>query len=149
MSANDRQIGGDHYRKKAGVQHWDYAISKQMDLFQYVVTKYVERWRDKNGIADLEKALHYLEKYIETVKADIEVKPIVPFNTMAHEILKNIKPLNNPLYEKAKEDYEKSARLRREHVEAEQAKWAKQAAHTEPQPTGMHHPFGYCADDED
>ena len=29
------------------------------------VVKYVTRWRDKNGVADLRKAIHYLELLIE------------------------------------------------------------------------------------
>jgi hypothetical protein len=29
------------------------------------VVKYVTRWRDKNGVADLKKAIHYLELLIE------------------------------------------------------------------------------------
>ncbi len=66
MSANDRQVGGDHYRKNGSTtQHWDYAIQKKFDIFQYQITKYVERWKDKNGVGDLEKAKHFLEKYIE------------------------------------------------------------------------------------
>lgn len=73
MKANDRQIGGDHYRKKGTeLQHWDYAEMKGYDKFQYVISKYLERWRDKNGIVDLEKAQHYLEKYIEIEKAKHE-----------------------------------------------------------------------------
>lgn len=68
-SANERQVGGDHYRRNGTeVQHWDYAVMKNLDMFQYQITKYVERWRDKNGIIDLEKAQHFLEKYIEVEK---------------------------------------------------------------------------------
>ncbi len=67
--ANDRQVGGEHYRKHSTeIQHWDYATLKKFDFFQYQITKYVERWRDKNGIKDLEKAAHFLEKYIEVEK---------------------------------------------------------------------------------
>jgi hypothetical protein len=68
MRANDRQIGGDHYKKagKTGEEHWD----RQYRLFGpgYFVgcsTKYIERYKDKNGKADLEKALHFIEKLIE------------------------------------------------------------------------------------
>lgn len=63
--ANDRQVGGEHYRifKK---QHWDFAAEMQMDYFQGAITKYICRWKFKNGVQDLEKALHYLQKYIET-----------------------------------------------------------------------------------
>lgn len=64
MGANEYQVGGEHY-KKGKIQHWDYAASNNFDYFQGQVTKYVSRWKDKNGIQDLEKAKHFLEKYIE------------------------------------------------------------------------------------
>lgn len=67
-SANDRQVDGDHYKKhgKTGEQHWD----RQYRIFGpgYFIgcaTKYVERYRDKNGLRDLEKAKHFIEKLIE------------------------------------------------------------------------------------
>jgi hypothetical protein len=65
--ANDRQVGGNHYRAVEGEQHWDRAARLQWDIFQYQVTKYVERWKRKGGAQDLKKALHFLEKYIELV----------------------------------------------------------------------------------
>jgi hypothetical protein len=69
--ANDRQVGGDHYKGARDViQHWDYAWKKEFDPFQYQITKYVERWKLKNGIQDLEKARHFLDKYIELAKED-------------------------------------------------------------------------------
>lgn len=64
MSANDRQVAGEHYRKTK-IQHWDFAAANDFDYFQGQITKYVTRWKNKNGIADLEKAKHFLEKYIE------------------------------------------------------------------------------------
>lgn len=64
MKSNERQIGGDHY--KSSIQHWDYVIANDLDYFQAQITKYVTRWKKKNGIKDLEKAQHFLEKYIET-----------------------------------------------------------------------------------
>lgn len=75
MAANDHQVGGDHYRKHSSeIQHWDYAELKQFDKWQYQITKYVERWKDKNGILDLEKARHFLDKYIEVEKRKLENK---------------------------------------------------------------------------
>ncbi len=62
--ANDRQVAGDHY-KTDGLQHWDMVQMFELDYFQGQITKYLFRWRKKNGIEDLQKALHYLEKYIE------------------------------------------------------------------------------------
>lgn len=69
--ANDRQVGGDHYKKagETGEEHWDRVSRLGLDYFQGCITKYVERWRDKGGVQDLEKARHYLDKYIEEVEA--------------------------------------------------------------------------------
>jgi Protein of unknwon function (DUF3310) len=64
---NTRQVGGSHYGLGA-VQHWDIVARFKLDYFQGQITKYVMRWRDKNGIEDLEKAAHYLEKYIAVEK---------------------------------------------------------------------------------
>lgn len=65
--ANKRQVGGDHYRKNV-LEHWDIVALTGLDYYQGNITKYVMRWRDKGGIQDLEKARHYLEKYIELEK---------------------------------------------------------------------------------
>ena len=64
-NANKTQIGGDHY-KKGGEEHWD----RQWRLygrgyFVGCITKYVERYHLKNGLEDLKKAHHFLDKLIE------------------------------------------------------------------------------------
>lgn len=65
MNVNDYQVGGDHYRVN-GVeyQHWDLAADLGFDYFQGVITKYLDRWKFKNGAEDLKKAQHYLAKYL-------------------------------------------------------------------------------------
>jgi hypothetical protein len=63
MSANDKQVAGNHYA--APIQHWDYVVANELDYFQAQITKYVTRWKKKNGLVDLQKAQHFLEKYIE------------------------------------------------------------------------------------
>lgn len=68
MKANERQVGGDHYKKSA-IQHWDWSAASDHDGFQYSITKYVDRWKRKDGLKDLRKALHHLEKYIEMIMA--------------------------------------------------------------------------------
>lgn len=60
-TANDRQVGGTHYQANE-YQHWDFVTDLRLPYLLGVATKYVSRWRDKNGVEDLEKALHYLEK---------------------------------------------------------------------------------------
>jgi len=60
MEPNDMQIGGTHYRIK--YQHWDYVCDVKMPYLLACATKYVSRWRDKNGVEDLRKSMHYLAK---------------------------------------------------------------------------------------
>jgi Protein of unknwon function (DUF3310). len=60
----DTQVGGDHYRSK-GIQPVEYAHANKLGFFEGSVVKYVTRWRDKGGIADLEKARHFLAILIE------------------------------------------------------------------------------------
>jgi len=62
--ANAKQVGGSHYRGKV-VQPWDYIVANNLGYLEGNIIKYVTRWKDKNGMQDLEKALHYLQKLIE------------------------------------------------------------------------------------
>lgn len=66
-NANKTQIGGDHYKSADGVgeEHWDRVNRLGLDYFQACITKYVERCWKKNGIQDLLKAQHFIQKYIE------------------------------------------------------------------------------------
>jgi hypothetical protein len=66
MSANSKQVGGDHYKFTEGMQPWDLFGP---EFLMGNAMKYIVRWRKKNGVADLEKAKHYAEKLIEVVKA--------------------------------------------------------------------------------
>jgi methyl coenzyme M reductase subunit C-like uncharacterized protein (methanogenesis marker protein 7) len=78
MGANDRQVGGTHYNPGSQLQHWDLVDIYGWDYYQGMITKYVMRWRDKNGIEDLEKAAHYLEKYLEIVRRKDQTKGASP-----------------------------------------------------------------------
>lgn len=62
---NNRQIGGDHYQ--TGSQHWDLIARNNIPYLEGCATKYVTRWRKKDGRKDLEKALHYIDKAISLV----------------------------------------------------------------------------------
>lgn len=72
MSADDRQVGGDHYKSKA-IRPWD-AMRAWMTPEEFRgylrgnVIKYTARCNDKGGVQDLEKARHYLDKLIEEVR---------------------------------------------------------------------------------
>lgn len=64
MSADDKQVGGSHYKDKC-IQPWDYIVANGMGYLEGNVVKYVSRYKDKNGVEDLKKARHYLDKLIE------------------------------------------------------------------------------------
>lgn len=64
VSANDVQVGGSHYKGKA-IQPWDFIAGNGMGYLEGNVVKYVSRWKEKNGLDDLRKARHYLDKLIE------------------------------------------------------------------------------------
>lgn len=64
MQANNKQIDGNHYKDKA-IQPWDYITSNNLGYLEGNIVKYVSRWKDKGGYADLKKAQHYLEKLLE------------------------------------------------------------------------------------
>ena len=63
-TANDTQVGGQHYKVKTN-QPWDYIAANGLGYFEGNIVKYVTRWRDKGGVDDLRKARHYLDKLIE------------------------------------------------------------------------------------
>jgi hypothetical protein len=63
-SALNTQVGGSHYRDK-GIQPIIYIHANDLGFCEGNVVKYVTRWREKNGVADLKKAIHYLELLIE------------------------------------------------------------------------------------
>lgn len=64
MSANEIQIGGDHYKTQA-IQPWDFIALNNLGYLEGCVVKYVSRHAKKGGIEDLNKAKHYLDKLIE------------------------------------------------------------------------------------
>ena len=65
--ANKRQVGGNHYQ--TSIQHWDYVVANDIPYLEAQVIKYLTRWRKKNGMEDVYKAKHYLDKLIEVEEA--------------------------------------------------------------------------------
>ncbi len=64
FDALTKQVAGTHY-KDLPIQPVEYIHANAIGYFEGNVIKYVSRWRKKNGIADLEKAKHYIELLIE------------------------------------------------------------------------------------
>lgn len=58
------QVGGSHY-KNFKIQPVDFCMQNELDTCQSAVIKYVCRFRQKNGIEDLQKAKHYIDLLID------------------------------------------------------------------------------------
>ena len=59
-----KQVGGDHYRKME-IQPIEFICRNKIGFAEGCVIKYVCRYRHKDGLHDLEKAIHTLELLID------------------------------------------------------------------------------------
>jgi len=64
MSSLDKQVDGDHY-KSLPIQPIEFIHANNIPFCEANAIKYLCRWKNKNGLADLEKAKHYIELLIE------------------------------------------------------------------------------------
>lgn len=71
VSAFDKQVSGEHYKNK-GIQPIIYIHANGLGFCEGNVVKYVTRHRQKNGRADIEKAIHYLELLLELEYSNVQ-----------------------------------------------------------------------------
>ena len=69
VDVDTKQVGGAHYKDKA-IQPWTYMeanFTKEefTGFLQGNAFKYLARYKEKNGVEDLKKAIHYIEKLIQ------------------------------------------------------------------------------------
>lgn len=64
---SDRQIGGSHY-KHFKIQPIEYCQVNELGYCESNVVKYVSRWKYKNGVEDLKKAIHNIQLLIEMIE---------------------------------------------------------------------------------
>jgi hypothetical protein len=70
--ASETQVGGSHYTDKT-IQPWT-AMESWMTPEEFEgflrgnVIKYIARYREKDGLKDVLKAKHYLEKLLECLE---------------------------------------------------------------------------------
>lgn len=64
MNSLTQQKGGSHY-VDLPIQPVQFIAANGWDFFSANILKYITRWRSKNGVGDLEKALHYAHLRIE------------------------------------------------------------------------------------
>jgi hypothetical protein len=68
MKSFKKQVGGNHY-KKYKIQPVEFIIKNNIGFVEGNVIKYILRFKDKGGIADLKKAKHYIELLIDSTKS--------------------------------------------------------------------------------
>ncbi len=64
MSSLHKQIDGNHYQKM-GIQPWEIIEKNRLDYFEGAALKYLLRWKEKDGVIDLDKIVHYIERIKE------------------------------------------------------------------------------------
>lgn len=64
MSALDIQIGGSHYRNK-GLQPIELIVALNLNFIEGNIVKYITRYKEKNGVQDIMKCIHYSQLAIE------------------------------------------------------------------------------------
>lgn len=60
MSALKKQIAGNHYSYFV-IQPIEFITQNNLPFIEGNVIKYVCRWKEKGGVEDLDKAIHYIE----------------------------------------------------------------------------------------
>lgn len=60
----DVQVGGGHYKTFA-IQPVEFLHANNIPFIEGNCIKYLMRWREKNGVQDLEKVKHYIDLLIE------------------------------------------------------------------------------------
>jgi hypothetical protein len=60
---NDYQVAGNHYQTKDKYQLWDLITDINLNFLLANAIKYIYRCKNKNGLQDLEKAKHYIDKF--------------------------------------------------------------------------------------
>jgi len=63
------QIGGGHY-KKLKIQPVEYIHANNLPFIEGSIVKYITRWKDKGGKADLEKIKHFVDLLIKLEKLE-------------------------------------------------------------------------------
>jgi len=91
MSALDKQVGGEHYKKYV-IQPIEFFIANNIPYAEAAIIKYVLRYQDKNGIEDLEKAKHLIEILIEDLKSLDKVQNTFNEIKICRDTPDNLKP---------------------------------------------------------
>jgi len=62
-----QQVGGDHYTKMQ-IQPVEYITANELTFLEGCIVKYISRWRNKDGIKDLNKIKQCVDLIIKLEK---------------------------------------------------------------------------------
>lgn len=82
MKANERQVGGDHY-KNGKLEHWDLIERYGVGYLEGCATKYISRHHSKAGRQDVQKADHYVQKLLELYDEGVRL----PRGVVPHKVI--------------------------------------------------------------
>ena len=60
MSALKKQVAGSHY-KQFNIQPIEFITKNNIPFIEGNIIKYICRWKEKGGVEDLDKVIHYVE----------------------------------------------------------------------------------------
>ena len=89
-----KQVGGEHYKNNV-IEPWNFIAANNLGYFEGSAIKYITRWRSKGGIADIQKAIHFLEKLIELESLDtksVATSALVGAKTEASNVTMGLYP---------------------------------------------------------
>lgn len=64
VSALDVQVGGSHY-KDMTIQPIEYILANDLPFIEGNIVKYITRWKQKGGVEDIKKVIHYAQILLE------------------------------------------------------------------------------------
>lgn len=70
-SAFDKQVGGDHYKSMA-IQPVEFILANNLGFCEANIIKYTCRYKQKGGVEDLNKVIHYAQLLIEHISKEKE-----------------------------------------------------------------------------
>lgn len=93
IGVDAKQVAGNHYKTgNPAQQHWNLAVDLNWNYLQAQVIKYMMRYRDKNGLQDLEKAKHFLEKLIEVERRGVPAGKTYDYKRSIDTVFPELKP---------------------------------------------------------
>lgn len=95
-SALKTQIGGDHYRKMV-IQPIEYIYANKIPFIEGCIIKYASRWRDKGGIRDLEKIIHFAQLLMELENEFKTGNDVHPSNTSSSALESALRKNEQPI----------------------------------------------------